>query len=256
MSFEIYDCDARSVKLQSAILLYGSSNSYDAISYATIHRVECGKGDTAPVIRAGRPVDRASLKAVCTGLMEASHVRSGVLPDNILSVGLEHIVWWQRPGQRTYFFDTRPGADGSTNFNVGKRGGMALTPGLVFVAKDQNMMVFAVKGDVRPDAATPLHHAPLMNIYEDGRVCTGSMPLPDSTMAESVETWEKAFWGSHFTHPNHSKPLNYKGGIHAFSIDLLDGKFKKFPMRVLRPIKGLILGRLVDRLDGIKEGRA
>ena len=33
----------------------------------------------------------------------------------------------------------------------------------------------------------------------------------------------------------------------------MDGKFKKFPQRVLRPIKGLTLGRLVDRLDGLAE---
>ena len=55
--------------------------------------------------------------------------------------------------------------------------------------------------------------------------------------------------GECFSHPNHPKPVNYKGGIHAFSRDLLDGKFRKFPERVLRPIKGMTLGLLVDKLD-------
>jgi PRTRC genetic system protein B len=249
MSFEINDLDSSSVKLQSAILLYGSHGGYDAIRYATIHPVDCGQNGAAPVIRAGRPADRNSLKAVVGGLMDASRIRSGVLPDNILSTGTEHIVWWQRPAQRTYFFKTREGADDAAF--VGTRSGLAPTPGLVFVAKGQRMEVYAVKGDARPDAATKLFHAPLMNVYDDGRICTGSMPLPDSTVAESVVAWEKSFWESNFSHPNHPKPVNYKGGIHAFSSDLLDGKFRKFPMKVLRAMKGMTLGALVDRLDGV-----
>ena len=65
--------------------------------------------------------------------------------------------------------------------------------------------------------------------------------------------WEKSFWESNFSHPNHPKPLNYKGGIHQFSLDLLNGKFKdKYPVRVLRPIKGLTLGAVIDHFDGIK----
>ena len=48
--------------------------------------------------------------------------------------------------------------------------------------------------------------------------------------------WERNFWASAFTQPNHAKVVNYKGGLHAFSNDLLDGKFRKFPERVLRRI--------------------
>ena len=252
MTFEVQDCGAQSVSLQKAILLYGQTG-YQNISYATIHPVDCVK-DGAPVIRAGRPADRDSLKAVCASLMESARVRSGILPDNVLSLGLEHVVWWSRPGMHTHFFDCRQSADGAVS--VGKRAGTAPTPGLIFVAKQQNMWVYAVKSDARPDADTPLYHAPYMNVWEDSRLCVGSMPLPDSTMAESVSTWENAFWNSSFSHPNHPKPLNYKGGIHAFSLDLLSNKFRKFPQRVLRPIKGMTLGRLVDQLDGIKTERA
>ncbi|WP_126447959.1 PRTRC system protein B [Sulfuricystis multivorans] len=251
MSFEVHDCAAMSVRLRTAILLY-ETHGYPHISYATIHPVDCGDDNGPPVIRAGRPADRSSLKAVCASLLKSSRVRSGVLADNILSVGLEHVVWWQRPGKRTYFFDCRPSAEGSVN--VGKRAGIGPTPGIVFVAKDQSMWAYAVKGNNRPDADTQLYHLPAMNVWEDGKICTGSMPIPENTLAESVSAWEKSFWDSNFSHPNHPKPVNYKGGIHQFCIDLLDGKFKKFPQRVLRPIKGLTLGRLVDRLDGVTEG--
>jgi PRTRC genetic system protein B len=119
----------------------------------------------------------------------------------------------------------------------------------VFVAKDKDMWAFALKGKARPTAETKLFHVPMMNVWENGKVCTGSVPLPSSTVAQSIKEWEDAFWNSHFTHPNHKRPVRYKGGIHAFCIDLLDGKFKEFPVRVLNAIPNATLGALVERLD-------
>ena len=196
-------CGARSVKLQTAILLYGNSSMGGSISYATIHPVDCPSAEAAPVIRAGRPADRASLKAVCASLIESARVRSGLLSDNVLSIGLEHVVWWSRPGDRTYFFDCRE-TEGAVS--VGKRGGVAPAPSLIFVAKDQSLCVYAIKGDSRPTVDTPLFIAPLMNCWDDGRVCLGSMPLPDTTLADSITKWERSFWESNFSHPNHAKP--------------------------------------------------
>lgn len=250
--FGVSDNNAAGVQLQQAILLYGATSHSGSISYATIHPVDTAEGDASPVIRAGRPVDKVALREVVAGLLDASRVRSGVLPDNILSIGPDFVVWWERPCERTYYFDCRRGPEGSDAASVGKRAGKGFVPGLVFVAKNQSMMVFAVKGSERPTLDTPLFHAPLMNVWVDGRVCTGSMPLPDSTMAESVATWSRSFWESNFSHPNHAKVVKYKGGIHAFTNDLLDGKFKKFPDRILQPIKGRTLGGLVDQLDGVK----
>jgi PRTRC genetic system protein B len=235
------------VSLVSAIMLYASQgNGYGCHSYyATTHPVEFDDNG-APVIQAGQPVDIANLKSSLSKLLGSAQNHSGVLPDNILSVGIEHIVWWQKPGKRTMFFDCAQKGEGVVN--VGKRTGVGFTPGLVFVAKGQKMMVFAIKGDERPEADTVLHHAPFMNVWIDGRVCTGSAPLPGETVATSVAAWESAFWLSNFSHPNHVNAVKYKGGIHQFSIDLLDGKFKKFPERVLKPIKEMTLGKLINKL--------
>lgn len=248
MSFEVQDSAAKSVRLQKAILLYSSDGG--SLSYATIHPVDQDSSGSAPVIRAGRPADQASLKAVCSSLIESARIRSGLLSDNILSIGLEHVVWWSRPGMRTHFFNCRE-VEGTVS--VGNRSGKAPTPGMIFVARGQTLWAYAIKGDARPTLDTPLYHAPLMNVWNDGKVCVGSMPLPDATLTESVVKWEQSFWESNFSHPNHPKPLTYKGGIHAFSLELLDGKFKdKFPERVLRPHKGETLGTLIDQFDGIR----
>lgn len=248
MSFEVSDCAAHSMVMKSAILLYGS-HDYNNSRYGTIHSIDTSDKAAGPAIRAGRPLDTDILRQIVTDLLGAAKVRSGLLPSNILSIGLNHVIWWQPPGIRNYFFDTRKHLEAEGKVQVGRRAGTGFTPGLIFVAQDQRLYVFAFKGTERPDAKTPLFHAPLMNVYDTGVVCTGSMPIPDSTLAESVSHWERNFWASAFTHPNHAKVVNYKGGLHAFSNDLLDGKFRKFPERVLRRIQGATLGRLVDRLD-------
>lgn len=246
MSFAVADMSVSGVKLKKAILIYGDEGARSSQTvYATVHPVLCPDGQSAPVIGAGCALDRNQLRHVCSRLVKSSRVRSGILPEGVLSVGLDFVVWWQRPGLRTYFFDCRM----SDGVSVGKRSGVAPAPGLVFVAKKKDLWVCAVQGNERPTADTPLFHAPLMNVWKDGRVCTGSMHIPDSSLAQAVAGWEQSFWDSNFSHPNHDKVVKYAGGIHKLSIDLLNGKFKRFPSRVLRPMEKT-LGDLVAMFDG------
>lgn len=247
MSFHIEDNSTEST-LKAAILLYGSSNG--VTSFATIHPVTTD-GDNPPVIGAGSPMDEGVLKRLATELASTLNIKSGILPSNVLSVSGDHIMWWSPPSRKTYFFTTRK-SEGTAW--IGNRHGQAFTPGLVFLVKGSSMRLFAVKGNERPKDSTPLFHAPLMNVYADGRLCTGSMAIPKTSMADSIAEWEKSFWESSFSHPNNSRAVNYKGGLHAFSIDLLDGKFRKFPERFLRPMK-LTLQAVVDELDDEEQGR-
>ena len=242
MSFEVRDLTQSSATLSRAILLYTGEGH----AYATVHPVDTSEGQ--PKIRAGIPADLNAIREICAQLAKSALLRSGVLPDRILSVGLEHVVWWQRPGHRHQFFSCDKG--------VGVRNGKAPTPGIVFAVNKQSMFAFAVKGDERPTADTPLFHMPYMNVNEKGLVCTGSMPLPDQSIAATVQAWEDNYWNSAFSHPNHPRPVRYKGGIHALMTDLLDGKFRKFPAKALNPLKGKTLGMLVDFLDGYGDWKA
>ena len=246
MSFDLHDNSTVST-LSSAILLYGSRHGGGA-SFATIHPVTVDEENGA-VIGAGRPFDEKALKQLAADLVSTMQVKSGILPTNVLSVGGSHIMWWSPPRRHTYFFDTRTRINSDdSGVSVGKRCGEAFGPGLIFLVKDGEMRLFAVKGKERPEAKTPLFHAPLMNVYEDGRLCTGSMNKPDSTLADSIAEWEQSFWDAAFSHPNHAKAVNYKGGLHALSIDLLDGKFRKYPELVLRSMK-MTLQDVVDDID-------
>ncbi len=250
MSFAVIDPAATTVKLQTAVLLYGTNGGMSTAKYATVHPVTCTEGGQ-PVIREGQPADRKALLAFAQSLMDSCAIPSGVLSPNIMSVGPDHVVWYAPPSRETYFFNTRPVAEGAVS--VGTRAGEAFSPGMIFAVRDKTMWVFAVKGKTRPDEDTPLYHCPLMNVYIDGKVCTGSMPLPKSTMVASIKEWQMSFWSSAFSHPNMMKAVNYKGGLHAFSVDLLDGKFKKFPERYLRRIPNLTLGTFVSRIESRKE---
>ena len=250
MSFELHDNSSEST-LNTAVLLYGGKSG--GATFATIHPVLVNE-DSAPVIGAGRPFDEKALKQLAFDLVSTMQVKSGILPSNVLSVGGNHIMWWSPPSRRTYFFNTRSNSE-NEGVSVGKRCGEAFAPGLIFLVNDGGMSLFAVKGKARPDATTPLFHAPFMNVYESGELCTGSMKKPNSTLADSIAEWEQSFWDAAFSHPNHAKAVNYKGGLHALSIDLLDGKFSKFPSSVLRSTKKT-LQNVVDEIDADrKKGR-
>jgi hypothetical protein len=241
MSFAIHHETAAPLALRSAILLYGPKHGGSA--YATVHDVGLGP-DNTPVIRAGRAMSRDALAQVVNDLGKTTRRRHGLLPPNVLALGAELAMWWLPPGERTFYFQS------NEKGGIGHRTGKGFHPGLVFVAGGTSMWVFAVKGSERPSEQTHLCHAPMMNIYEDGRLCTGSMPLPNDALAECLPAWTESFFKSAFTHPNQTKALRYKGGLHAFWRDMLDGKFASFPEQVLLPFKDATVGSLAEQVEG------
>src|ERR1019366_5744284 len=52
----------------------------------------------------------------------------------------------------------------------------------------------------RPERGTALFHASFWNVYLDGKVCHGTMRVPQDFSMESLPGWEKAFFGSNFSH--------------------------------------------------------
>ena len=75
-------------------------------------------------------------------------------------------------------------------------------PALVFKVTDRELFVRALKQDERPVDRTPLKTAPYWNVDAAGRVCLGSMRVPDLVAVASMADWESGFFRSEFTHPN------------------------------------------------------
>jgi PRTRC genetic system protein B len=73
---------------------------------------------------------------------------------------------------------------------------------LVFKATDRELFVRALEKNERPTENTPLKTAPYWNVDSAGRVCLGTMHVPDELTAASVASWESGFFQSEFTHPN------------------------------------------------------
>jgi PRTRC genetic system protein B len=84
-------------------------------------------------------------------------------------------------------------------------------PALLFVARRNGLSVYALRSDERPSKDTPLSMAPFYNVYDDGRVCTGSMKVPGKLDPASTDQWSRAFFGSNFTHATGLKHWAHTG---------------------------------------------
>jgi PRTRC genetic system protein B len=234
--------DENTLALTNAILLYQSSSKENKSCFATVHRVEPPRrAGERPRIQAGVPVTRSALLDTLASL--SAHDSFGFLPENLLSVGNGYMVWWSKPQERTMYF--------RADAPLGERCGVTPHPALVFATYGNNQWaVFAVKGDARPTPDTPLYQAPYFNVYSDGRICTGNVALPNASSVERIAAYEKAFFGSYFTHPNvreKGKLTRYKRGAYSLWKALLDGKEKTFPQDSLVPVD-LTAGKLVENV--------
>ena len=120
----------------------------------------------------------------------------GIISSNILHINSSEIgkvVWFTKAQEKELFF--------VKNLNIPN--GTAHIPPLLWVASKYSLKIFALKPDERPDENTPLFHAPFFNIYEDGRVCMGTVDVRvkcSESLEEFTENWEHYFFNSYFSH--------------------------------------------------------
>jgi len=235
--FSIHTPTDNVLELDQAVLLYhGRSGS----ALATVHEVMTVDG--APVIGAGRAMTAQAARELAAALLQrAAH--GGFLPETVLYLQGDLLVWWVPPARRHLAF--RVGNEQAEAFGGRERGETVPQPGLVFAAASNVWRVWAVKGQSRPTPLTPLFQAPYLNVDGQGRICQGNVPVPNGTTVEKISAWNDAFLRSYFTHPNVTgKLLRYRGGAYAFWRDMLDGRFTRFPERVLVDAK-TTLGQLL-----------
>lgn len=228
-----------SVKLSGAIMIYGDSNN----AYATYHNVHFN-AENQPSLLEGHPLTAGQIGGLVHRLGRNAQIGC-FLSDNVLSVGMDSLVWWVKPAVREIHF-----ACGDKS--IGNESGMVPHPGLVFAVVEGIWYVFAVKGNKRPTEKTQLYQVPHFNVWAGGKICTGNVKLPEGADVDDRAAWEKAYFGSRFSHPNVQKLVNYKGGGYAFWRDMLDGKFAKFPSEVLVP-ETMTLGGFIGKISGVSK---
>lgn len=227
---QVAAANARDLALSAAVLIYGDNNGS---AYATVHGIERRAKDVR--LDAGRPATRAACAQLAHALGEASTL-AGFTPAALLYLGAQTIAWWRAP-QTTRVFFAAP--DDPERPGVGKRSAVVPHPGLVFAITARAWYVAAVKGGARPGPDTKLFRAPYFNVWKNGHICEGNVRLPERMAAGMIANYERAFFGSNFTHPNDPQGLvrNCKGGVVGLWTELLDGRHHHtFPERVLAPL--------------------
>ena len=155
---------------------------------------------------------------------------NGILPTNILHINPNaekgSVLWYTKAQKKQlYFVDSLQIPNGKVQ-----------VPSMVWKASKNSLAVYALATDRRPTEKTKLHYAPFFNIYEDGKVCMGTVSIDiknSASVEEFVQAWEHYFFNSYFSHllGNHS-PI--KGNCVNVWKELVNTD-KPFPKKVLKP---------------------
>jgi PRTRC genetic system protein B len=229
--------DRRIFTLKQALLLYEDGSR----AFATLHEVKHQTGN-APYLCAGQSVTTAFLETLAKGL--GANVAAEVLPEHVLARTSELIAWWSKAQPRLMFF-------GDGNAEAKKLNGkMYPHPALVFVIHGRELFVRALGENQRPSPNTQLKNAPYWNTDAQGRVCLGSMRVPEEANVGSISGWERAYFASEFTHPSGAVRLTTHPGAFLGLWLNLAGKKQKFPAKFLVDSKQTLAEFVQRRLEG------
>ena len=212
--------DNRIFTLKQAVLLYQDGST----TFATLHEVKSLR-EGAPYLGAGQSVTTGFLERLARGL--GASLAAEVLPENVLARTPELIVWWSPEKRRLLFF-----GDGSKDTEK-LNGRMYPHPALVFMVSGGELFVRALGENRRPTADARLRNAPYWNTDAHGRVCLGSMRVPEQVSAGSLSGWEDAYFASEFTHPSGAVHLTTHPGGFLGLWSSLAGRDRRFPVKSL-----------------------
>ncbi len=178
--------------------------------------------------------DRLAKSLSSKPLSKQSYLRAkGILPSNVLHVDAtrKQVLWYSKPQKRALLFSPA----------LGLESGIASIPALLYKANENSLQIFALRSAKRPTESTALYHAPFFNVYQDAKVCMGTVDI-DLDQMESLEEfiahWESYFFGSYFSHLMEGhEPI--KGNC-VLLWESLIGTDKPFPLNVLKKAKQTI----------------
>jgi PRTRC genetic system protein B len=164
---------------------------------------------------------------------------SGLLPKNVLHLNPEHdgSAIWYTPAQKVSLFFVE---------GLAIPNGNAFVPPLLWKASKNTLYIYAMYTDSQINEQTALYHAPFFNLYNDGKVCMGTVKVDikaDCHLQDFMQSWEQYFFKSYFSHLiGNTSPV--KGNIIQLWQKLV-GSGKPFPIKSL--IKnGLTLKKLLS----------
>jgi PRTRC genetic system protein B len=227
--------DTRTFTLKQAVLLYQEGNR----AFATLHEVK-NRANGPSYLSAGQSVTTGFLQTLAKGL--GSNMAAEVLQENVLARTPDLIAWWSRAQCRPMFFGGGNVETARLNCKVYPH------PPLVFMIHERELFVRALAENRRPKNDSRLRNAPYWNTDAHGRICPGSMRVPEDVSVGTIVKWEKAYFESEFTHPSGAARLtSHPGGFLALWSRLANRK--RFPVRFLVDSKQTLQG-FIDCADG------
>jgi PRTRC genetic system protein B len=238
--------------LTNAILLYRSEarpvpHPYAAPrpggpTFASIQAVE--QNDGQPTIAAGTPLTRAHLRQWTEAL--GRNQAPEILPGNVLVSHPDMLAWWVPAAVRTSYFALTHPPTGLRD--LASRIVLPLPyPAHLFIATRGRLGVYALPTSERPTADTPVLHSPVLNVYVDGNLCWGNIPVPKTITVAAMPEYERAVFNSWSTHPNPGQEATVtgKGGLVRLWDDLAARSATRFPVARLKPFVARNNGRPV-----------
>jgi len=185
----------RDFVLKQALLIYEDQISKHE-RFVTVHDIVREGDEPQPArLGPGSLLTTRFLKELCRGLERES--RPIILPENVLAVTSDLVMWWTPPRLHRIFFSD--GAEDRCRLD----GQVCPHPALVWRVKQGSLHLRALYEPSRPSATTPLMVAPYWNTEPlRGDVCVGDMRRPRETDVRNMLEWEEGFFNSRFTHPS------------------------------------------------------
>ncbi len=242
--FQFYESEKPSIEQKHAILIHqakalsGGYSQYRTSDFlASMHDfVTNEQGES--VIGAGRLMSKEDVESVLRSMLEMGKRKVSLLPPNVVSISETHLAWTVPAQVRPMLFNIT----GMPMKNID-----VPWPRLFMVAnRNGKLAVAALKTKGRVGAKTKLYQAPLMNVYANGNVCTGSATLPDECGIDQIKVWESVMFDSAFSHVNNQSTLSLVGekdksvdnkAHYRFWLSLSRKKVAKFPAEHLNPLR-------------------
>ena len=169
-----------------AFVFYSDGHGYCAV---TAHNIKEGR------LGLGRVVSMSSIAERFARYTGAGK-KMTLLPPSVIVSSERDLVWTSRPRFAPMWFSV----DGH------KRAFRVWWPNLLWVAdkKRGSLRIFALGSTKRPTLNSPVYHAPLMNIGNNGDLCVGSARPPRFMDESRLAEIEACIFDSNFTHVNHT----------------------------------------------------
>lgn len=243
-----FEAGGSGLVLRGAILLYRSEGARnfschgphrgDAAAFASMHAIEHDE-EGRPTIAAGVPLSRAHLRQWTEALGRTA--RPELLPENILIAHPDMLAWWTPEQVRPGYFNLSAPPAGLRALS-GRTVVPVPYPAHLFIATRSRLGVYALPVNERPTADTRVLHSPILNVFVNGALCWGNIPIPRVLTITSIPEFERAVFDSWSTHPNPGQEFtvsgpgkNGGGGLVRLWDDLAARRAKRFPVRRLKP---------------------